>query len=142
MRAALILTLCLFSCNNTFFSSKKQNNNIIISLQKTACFGTCPEYKLDIYENGKVLYLGTRHVEHIGEKQVFIDFMEIQSILKYAKKNNFFRMKNEYSEPISDLPTTYIRIKGKKIKDYSGAPNELKELVKIIENKVFKRIIK
>jgi hypothetical protein len=42
-------------------------------------------------------------------------------------------MKDEYSEPISDLPTTFIQIKNKKIKDYVGAPKTLKNLEKLID---------
>ena len=42
-------------------------------------------------------------------------------------------MKNEYSEPISDLPTTFIQIKEKRIIDYIGAPKTLKNLENLID---------
>ena len=42
-------------------------------------------------------------------------------------------MKKEYSEPISDLPTTFIQIKDKKIRDYTGAPKTLKNLENLID---------
>ena len=42
-------------------------------------------------------------------------------------------MKDEYSEPISDLPTTFIQIKDKKIRDYTGAPKTLKKLESLID---------
>ena len=43
-------------------------------------------------------------------------------------------MKEKYYEPISDLPTTYIRIYNKNIQDYSGSPKKLKQLENLIDN--------
>ena len=50
-----------------------------------------------------------------------------------TKAIGFTNMKEEYSEPISDLPTTFIQIKDKKIRDYTGAPKRLKDLEKLID---------
>ncbi len=49
-------------------------------------------------------------------------------------------MESEYTEMITDLPTTHIRIFDKKITDYYGAPKELKELEKLIDDICFKYI--
>ena len=49
-------------------------------------------------------------------------------------------MLNEYTEKITDLPTTYIQIKEKKIKDYYGAPKKLKDLEKLIEEIVLNKL--
>ena len=45
---------------------------------------------------------------------------------------DFQNLKNEYTDNITDLPTTYIMVQNKKIKDYYGAPKKLKELEKMI----------
>ena len=58
---------------------------------------------------------------------------EVLNILQKADNIEFNKMKNEYVEAISDLPTTFICIKEKKIKDYFGAPKELKELEELID---------
>ena len=42
-------------------------------------------------------------------------------------------MKDEYSEPISDLPTTIIQIKDKRIRNHIGAPKTLKNLENLID---------
>ena len=50
-----------------------------------------------------------------------------------AENIKFSEMLDEYSEKITDLPTTYIQIKEKKIKDYFGAPKKLKTTVNPIK---------
>jgi hypothetical protein len=51
-------------------------------------------------------------------------------------------MKEEYSEPISDLPTTFIQIENKRIRDYTGAPKTLKNLENLIDQLYQKAIRK
>ena len=49
-------------------------------------------------------------------------------------------MDDKYTSSITDLPTTYIKIKNKKVIDYSNAPKELKDLEKLIDDICFKVI--
>ena len=51
-------------------------------------------------------------------------------------------MNNEYTEPITDLPTTFITINNKKIRDYFGAPETLKELEDLIDQMFLQSITK
>ena len=113
---------------------------LIICLQRTACFGTCPIYKIEIYTDGSGTYTGTRFVENIGVIEFSLSETQINLILTQAEAIGFKNMKEEYSEPISDLPTTFIQIKDKKIRDYVGAPSELQELENLIDKICFKYI--
>ena len=106
---------------------------LIISLQRTACFGTCPIYKIEIYTDGSGTYTGTRFVENIGLTEFNLSEADLNLILSQAEAIGFANMEEEYSEPISDLPTTFIQIKGKRIRDYTGAPKKLKNLEKLID---------
>ena len=129
----------LLSCGLT----KKANTSeieLIISLQRTACFGTCPIYKIEIFSDGSGIYTGTRFVENIGITKFSLSEIELNLILTEAEAIGFTNMKEEYSEPISDLPTTFIQIKDKKIRDYVGAPSELRELENLIDKICFKCI--
>lgn len=36
---------------------------VVITLQRTVCYGSCPEYKLTIFSDGRVLYEGIRNVK-------------------------------------------------------------------------------
>ena len=122
----------LLSCGLT----KKANTSeieLIISLQRTACFGTCPIYKIEIFSDGSGIYTGTRFVENIGVTKFSVSETQLNLILTKAEAIGFTNMKEEYSEPISDLPTTFIQIKDKKIRDYTGAPKTLKNLENLID---------
>ena len=136
----LILLGISLSCGLT----KKANTSeieLIISLQRTACFGTCPIYKIEIFSDGSGIYTGTRFVENIGATKFSLSKTQLNLILTRAETIGFTNMKEEYSAPISDLPTTFIQIKDKKIKDYTGAPKTLKSLENLID-KVYKNAIK
>ena len=128
----LILFSVLLSCGLT---RKADTSEIepIVSLQRTACFGTCPIYKIEIYTDGSGTYTGTRFVENIGVSKFQLSKSDVNKILEYAIKIGFSKLKDEYSEPITDLPTTFIQIKDKKIKDYTGAPKKLKNLENLID---------
>ena len=128
----MILFSILLSCGLT----KKTNTSeieLIISLQRTACFGTCPIYKIEIFSDGSGIYTGTRFVKNIGATKFSLSKPQLNLILTQAKAIDFINMKEEYSEPISDLPTTFIQIKDKKIRDYTGAPKTLKNLENLID---------
>ena len=130
------LLILLSSCKTTTEQVIENQKELIISLEKTACFGRCPVYKIIIYNNGECLYNGIKFVKKSGEYNLKINKREIDKILSQAKEIGFDNLKNEYSEMITDLPTTYIMINNKKIKDYYGAPKELKELESLIESMI------
>lgn len=135
MRYIFVFLVFLYSsCNLSSSSTYEIQKKLIISLNKTACFGTCPVYKIKIYNNQSAIFEGVKFVEKEGSYNFKISKKEINTILKKAKKINFQKMEDEYTELITDLPTTYIMINNKQIKDYYGAPKELKELEEIIEN--------
>ena len=114
---------------------------LIISLQRTACFGTCPIYKIEIFSDGSGIYTGTRFVKNIGVAKFSLSETQMNLILTQAEAIGFTNMKEEYSEPISDLPTTFIQIKDKRIRDYTGAPKTLKNLENLIDQ-LYQKAIK
>jgi hypothetical protein len=128
----LIVFSVLLSCSFTK-NIPKAEVELIITLQRTACFGTCPIYKIEIYSDGSGTYTGTRFVENIGITEFNLSETNLNLILSQAEAIGFSNMKDEYSEPISDLPTTFIQIKDKRIRDYVGAPKTLKNLEKLID---------
>ena len=143
----IVLLFSLSSCfthkdlyDNSFQLSSEKDKEIIISLQRTACFGTCPIYKIEIYTDGSGIYTGTRFVEKIGGIEFKLSEEEINSILQKANKINYCQLEDEYFERISDLPRTYVQIFDKKVLDYYGAPKELKELEELIDKICFKHI--
>ena len=136
----LIVFSVLLSCSFTK-NTPKAEVDLIITLQRTACFGTCPIYKIEIYTDGSGTYTGTRFVENIGVTEFSLSATQLNLILTQAEAIGFTNMKEEYSEPISDLPTTFIQIKDKRIRDYTGAPKTLKNLENLIDQ-LYQKAIK
>ena len=147
MRRLLFIVL-LFSISSCATFKKKSNifsfsesKDLIISLQRGACYGTCPIYKIEVYSDGSGVYTGTQFVENIGIRIFNLSETQINLILTQAESIKFEKMKEEYSEPISDLPTTFIQIKDKRIRDHIGAPEALKNLENLIDQ-LYQKAIK
>ena len=145
------LLFCLCSCYTTIISTQKNSlcdyktKDIkevkkIISINRGACFGTCPIYFISIFSDKSAIYHGKNFVEKIGKIEFKLSEEEINSILQKANKINYCQLEDEYFEHISDLPRTYVQIFDKKILDYYGAPKELKELEELIDEICFKYI--
>jgi len=138
----IIFILIFFSFS--FFSCKTSNNvqrntdKIIITFDKKSGRGINPTYSMKIYENGKIVYTGIKNTDKIGTFQKTFSKKEIKSLKQKFNNAGFFNFNNEYTSKITDLPTTYISYsykgKYKKIRDYYGSPQKLKELEKTIEN--------
>ena len=126
----LILLGVLLSCG-LIKKVASSEIELIISLQRTACFGTCPIYKIEIFSDGSGIYTGTRFVKNIGVTRFSLSKTQINLILTQAEAIGFTNMKEDYSEPSSDLPTTFIQIK--KNRDYAGASKTLKNLENLID---------
>src|SRR5690606_29799811 len=43
-------------------------SDAVITLERSACFGACPVYTVNILEDGTVTYEGQRHVSVIGKQ--------------------------------------------------------------------------
>ena len=81
-----------------------------------------------------------KFVDKIGKYKFQLKRNDIDIIILRAKEINFKKMDDKYTSSITDLPTTYIKIKNKKVIDNSNAPKELKDLEKLIDDICFKVI--
>lgn len=143
MRKAIqfILIISVFaSCKSPEKTNKApfSANNPVIVLQKTVCFGKCPVYTLTLQGNSQAQLKGEMHLDKIGIFSRQLPEGTVEELVQDFEKLNFFNLQDEYTASITDLPTTYISFtyqgKTKKIKDYYGAPADLKALEKKIAN--------
>ena len=109
----------------------------LIEMSKTACFGKCPVYTISIDGKGNAVYTGKQNVDKIGEYKKTFSAEEVNALIDAFEKSNFWDYEDEYTEKVTDVPTTYISYtrgtKTKKIKDYFGAPDSLKKLENAVE---------
>ena len=109
---------------------------VVITLERTACHGTCPVYALTIYGSGTVIYEGIEYVKTTGEKEGSISEEQVRQLISEFEKIGYFSLSDSYEErTITDAPSaiTSITIDGKtkSIKHYHGdfsAPELLTEL--------------
>jgi PKD repeat protein len=113
---------------------------LIITLERTACFGTCPVYSLKINGDGSVIYAGVDFVQTRGIQETTISMDAVEQLLTEFEKADYFSLNDSYTSfGVSDMPSVNTSIsmggKTKAIKHYLGdlsAPEQLTEL----ENKI------
>ena len=105
---------------------------IEITLQRTTCFGTCPEYTVTLRGDGTVTYSGRQYVRTPGDHTWKIEAAAVRALAREMEAAGFFELRDEYSSLITDNPTTYTSLKigsrAKKIKDYVAGPPKLKDI--------------
>jgi len=93
-----------------------------ITLERTACFGTCPMYKLTIDSDGTVTFVGERFTKTIGEATGKISPNDFRQFVSEFEKINYFSLPDSFlpgtpvcPERVTDMPSanTSIRLKGK-----------------------------
>ena len=82
-----------------------------IKLERTECYGWCPNYEVTIAGNGEVRYTGRSFVKDIGEQIGTVPKATVQALLKKFNDADFLRLNNDYSELVTDLPSTYLTLK-------------------------------
>ena len=68
----------------------------VITLERTACFGSCPMYKLEIFADGKVVYEGKKFVKREGRVQGRIPRAAVQQLVREFNRINYMRLDDEY----------------------------------------------
>ena len=132
MKYQLLLLLILLGACKTASSSKPDAiSDPIIIMQKTPCFGTCPEYTLEVYADHAHL-VAKQHLKLKGEFEAEISEDQVKELVDAFVDGKFFEYQDQYTANISDMPTTYLTFnyegKSKKVMDYHNAPESLKAL--------------
>jgi len=128
----MILPLFLVSLMMGCSKGPSSSAEVVISMEKTRCFGACPIYTVKITDDKYLLYSGNENVPVIGDRKVRLSQKEYSKILKAFAEADFFQFESKYISPATDLPTVFLQFnyggKSKRIKDYDRAPDKLREL--------------
>ncbi|MEO0875077.1 MAG: DUF6438 domain-containing protein, partial [Bacteroidota bacterium] len=79
-----------------------------IEMFKGPCFGSCPVYKLKIYEGGVAAYEGQRFTNRIGLHTKLLDQNTYRDLINAFEESNFWSYQNIYKAQIPDLPTVTL----------------------------------
>lgn len=121
-------------------------SDVVITLERTSCYGWCPVYKVSVSGDGTVSYEGMKFVRVVGKREAKIDPAAVKSLVKEFQDIHYFELQDEYKTikypnglegMASDLPTAFTSIslngKTKKIEAYYGVPAELDKLEEKID---------
>lgn len=94
----------------------QSEDSLFASISRGACYGTCPIYKMFIYQDGTVILEGIRFMEPRGKYKSSLSPEEMQQFIDKAIEINFFALEDTYDSPVTDIPsvTTSIVIDGKR----------------------------
>lgn len=129
----LISVLLFFSLIICFEKSAFAQRKKVIGVQKTACFGACPVYTMDIMSNCKVILRAEKFLEMgSGEFKSKLSRDQYEELIQAFRQIDFFELNEVYSSNVSDLPTTYFYFKDKSeakvIEVYGDWPDALTKL--------------
>lgn len=106
---------------------------VLASIKKTPCYGKCPVFEANFYNDGRAEYFGKMNVKKMGSYASRIDDSTLKSIRSKAGEVGYFDLYNTYPTgevKIADLPTTITSVRiGDMIKTVSNkyqGPEELK----------------
>ena len=139
MKTTRFFSLLLFLAMAILPACREVNfdENTYIELKKDPCFGFCPVYSFRIDGSGKATFDGVRNVEKTGHWEKQLEKEEVATLFNAFLASDFWNFQDEYTGQVADLPTVWITFshqgQTKKIKDYYGAPAELKKLEALVE---------
>lgn len=94
------------------------------TLERTACFGTCPIYRVTITADGKVAYEGIRFVAAEGRREGQADPDKLAALIALVDSSRFMSLKAQYRAQVTDLPSQIVTItrngRSHRVEDYAG----------------------
>jgi hypothetical protein len=120
--------------------SAPQDTVLLVSIERTPCFGRCPVYKLVIYQNGYALRYGRANVSFTGWSEARLSAQQLEEIYQYVQEHKIYDLEEEYVLlRIVDYPTTIteINIQGRYkriVNTHPSAPEPLLRWEKFLDS--------
>jgi hypothetical protein len=111
-----------------------------ITLERSVCFGFCPDYTVSISGDGQVTYEGRRFVNVAGRQTATIPAAEVQRLLARFDAVGFDRLQDEYRAHVTDLPTYIVTLerngRTKRVLDYGGVSAGMPEAMRDLQDEI------
>jgi hypothetical protein len=112
-------------------------DSLVLSIERTPCFGACKAYRLHVYRSGYATYEGRVNVEKEGMHEARVGRDTLDAILREAERIGFFALDDVYDSPVTDLPSTIIHIaldkRDKRVLGRVGTPASFRSFAEYIE---------
>jgi hypothetical protein len=105
----------------------------LASIERTACFGWCPIYKLTVYRDGSIEYEGEDYVKIKGKATGRIGADQLSALDDLFQKNGYLALHDKYTDySVTDMPSVNTSYSSggqtKRIEHYLGDEHAPKEL--------------
>ncbi len=111
-----------------------------VTLERTRCFGFCPDYTVTIRDNGEVIYNGRNFVGTTGEQRAQAAPADVARLHALIERANFFALRDEYRANISDIPSFRVTVeqggRTKSVLDYGGQGVGMPAIVREIQDEI------
>jgi hypothetical protein len=81
-----------------------------IVLRRSGCFGSCPDYSVEIRGDGSVLYEGVNYVDVPGKHGYQVSPADVAKLVDSARAIDFWSLRSSYRTGITDNPTYLISV--------------------------------
>ena len=106
---------------------------VSFSLDRSACYGTCPEYKVQIGADGTVIFNNAIQPAKVSTRHM-------KSLLALVRSMDFSSLKDRYIAPVTDNPGSTVTInvdgKNRQITDYVGRAIGMPDTITNLENMI------
>ena len=91
-------------------SPPRQPPSARLILERTVCFGSCPDYSIEIHGDGQTIYEGRRFVRVHGRVTGRIPQPQVDALFAKAACAHPEKWKSEYTWPVTDNPTATVTV--------------------------------
>ncbi|MUV14017.1 DUF6438 domain-containing protein [Noviluteimonas gilva] len=95
-----------------------------IRLERTACFGICPRYAIEVDGEGRVTYVGEGYVDVAGRHEDRIAPERVAQLVEQARAADFWSLRENYMTRVSDMSATTVTFRRGRashtVEDYVG----------------------
>ena len=93
------------------FPEMRSDSKVEIILMRSACYGWCPTYKVQIGGNGSVVFDGVENVQASGSHSAAVSRIDVEGLVKKFRDSNFFSLNDDYISPVTDIPRYFVSIR-------------------------------
>ncbi len=110
-----------------------------ITLRRTACYGTCPDYTFTVKADGVVEYEGRAHAKPAGKRTGKVEAWRFHNVARLIDEVGFSCFAERYSAPVTDNPTVFVTVtradRTKTVENYANAgPQVLWAIEELIDD--------
>lgn len=142
LTATVLAAILSLSLTTTAEAGPESATRIV--MERTICYGTCPQYRLELDGGGRVTFLGKKFVKSVGLKQGIIELAKVKQIVDALDAAGFFSLSGGNYDNCAlfstDSPSVNLEVEaeGKKASfvDYLGCRDRKWDALREVEKQI------